>query len=201
MRWVLFLCALAAPACAPPLPPPEPVTTKTFRGRPLPEICLQPPAPLDDDGRQALRTLERHMVDDVLFAPDPEPEHYWETHDDGWINSTEVGHLMHKYSVTDVLFSFPEPIEIPRSAYHVRATGTVDELEHVDHPVFYVGLAKVSMVRAAGKIGLLFKYSAGPSGKPPKDVIWMWGVWGRVCAFLKPDGTWKAVPVGTVAVS
>jgi hypothetical protein len=208
MRRVLLFMALATPACvhAPPAASPageapEPVTVKAWRGVPLPDICLQQPAPLDDAGREALATLERHVVHDVLFAPDPEPERYWKKHDDGHMNATEVGHLMHKYSVNDLLFAFPVPVDVPRTHYQVRTTGRIEDLEHVDHPVFYVGIEKVSMVRLGTKMALLFKWSAGPSGKPPKDVIWMWGTWGRLCAVPNPDGTWHAVPVGSLATS
>jgi hypothetical protein len=207
MRRALLFIALATAACAHtqpaalPAEAPEPVTIKEWLGVPLPDICLQAPAPLDDAGRDALITLERHVVNDVLFAPDPEPENYWEKHGDGHINAIEVGSLMHKYSVSDVLFAFPGPIDIPRSRYHVRTTGRIADLEQVGHPVFYVGIQKVSMVRLGGKTALLFKWAAGPAGKPPPDVRWMWGTWGRLCAVPNADGTWHAVPVGTLTVS
>jgi hypothetical protein len=190
-------------AAAPPEPaaPPDAVTIKTYRGRKIPDVCLGKPTALDAPGRAALQTFERHMVDDVLRFPVPEPKRYLEGHDDGAINSLEVGHAMREYAVDDVLFAFPMPVAIPASAYHVRTTGTVADLKLVDHPVFYLELRDVWMVRLGRETGFLFLYDGGPAGKPPKETVWMWGTGGRMCAYRKPDGAWKTIPVGGTWVS
>jgi len=102
---------------------------KVWRGVPLPDICLQQPAPLDDAGREALVTLERHVVHDVLFAPDPEPERYWETHDDGQMNATEVGDLMHsgdEVPIVSLTTSFNDTL-LEISGKRLGVTAVVDD--------------------------------------------------------------------------
>jgi hypothetical protein len=193
----------ALEAASPPAPasPPDAITFKTFGGRKIPEVCRGKPTALDAAGRAALQTFERHLVDDVLRFPVRDPERYLEGHDDGSINPLEVGQTMREEGVTDVLFAFPVPVEIPASPYHVRTTGTVADLRFVDHPVFYVELSGAWMVRAGRQTGFVFEYAGGPAGKPPENTVWMWGTGGRMCAYRKPDGAWKTIPVGLTWVS
>jgi hypothetical protein len=53
------------------------------------------------------------------------------------------------------------------------------------------------MVRLGGKTALLFKWAAGPSGKPPQDVRWMWGTWGRAPRY-RPVARVAALSAATV---
>jgi hypothetical protein len=56
-------------------------------------------------------------------------------------------------------------------------------------------------MRAGDRVALRFHYGADPTGKPPKDVLWLWGVWGTFCAVKGPKGEWRGYPIGPVGVS
>jgi hypothetical protein len=160
----------------------------------LPEACRGPALALDARGQSALLDLERHLVEDVL-ADDVKD------HEDGWFNALEVRGLLRRYPATEVAFLFPASIPLPNTRFRTRTGGRVEELTHTSHSIFYLHVADVQMVRSGNEIGLVLDYGSGPAGSPPKGVMWLWGEWGRFCAFRGLEGTWQAYPLGPVMVS
>ncbi len=160
----------------------------------LPEKCRGPALALDARGQAALLHLERHLVEDVL-ADDVTD------HEDGWFNALEVRGLLRRYPTTEVAFLFPASIPLPNTGFRTRTGGRVEELTHASRSIFYLHVADVQMVRSGQETGLVLDYGSGPTGTPPKGIIWLWGEWGRFCAFPGPEGTWQTYPLGPVMVS
>jgi hypothetical protein len=142
----------------------------------------------------ALEDLQRHLIDDVLADT-------VSSHDGEGFNGLEVRRLLRQYPTAEMAFVFPRPVTVPQTKFRVRTATTVDELRGSPHTVFYIELSDVQMVRSDSRLGLILQYGEGPTGTKPKDVVWLWGMWGRFCVLRNDEGSWDAYPLGGMIVS
>lgn len=178
---------------SPALPPADPPPLSSDRFREPPPLCQQVAQPLDPRGQQMLIALEGDLIATVLAAPgDPARDHH------GY-NVGEVGWNLHQHPQGEMVFLFPLAVPIPKTTFHVRVDvgKRMAQLMKLDHPVFYLELSGVHMVRAGADTGLIVDYGGGPAGKAVRG----WGMWGRFCAVPGRGGGWVGYPVGSVVVA
>ncbi len=157
-----------------------------------PALCSAAPEPLDDAGRAMLRALEQHIIADIVG-----PAH--ERH--RLFNIADIHSLIRRYPDAELLFVFPLQVPAPETGFRVRFAATRDGLSDAAHMIFYVDLSDVEQLSSGGERALLVYYAGGPTGAPPPNASWLWGLWARYCVIRHPTGDWSAYPIGAVIMS
>jgi hypothetical protein len=152
-------------------------------------LCRATTAPLDQNGRRLLASLERQLANETLGISKIAQDQ---------IDTGDFLYLLQRYPEAEVLFVFPAAIAIPGSRFRARLSATAVPSLQVGPPVFFMELHDVAILRTGRRTALAFDYSSGPASPAPNGGAWTWGMGGRFCAVPRAHGRWRIYALSAV---